>query len=508
MAHLKGLVRNHQNWAEIGELELIHARLDDEIADVRLMRGPWCPSRIPPEILCEIFHFYLASRQDSAWTISQVCRAWRRIAFGCPTLWNTLHITSRALNCSNAYRSRHPDGWDCHVTDLQAARAIRRTREAALWIELELNEWIRNPSAVLGVLRVVAGQNLARWRSLVWLDSTIGIGLTSVLRQVFLPTQGMTSLQQLLLPYKHCDLLLPALIAGVPNLSSLEVKLEAGVLPTMLMDQPWLGQLKGLTLEFYGRGHPQLGQLVGKCKALEKLSLRSRPHSLVSGGSLDSAGWPLPRGLRTILLHTHANFWPCASSVSITTLALRMEGCTPETLSVAPRSISLPSLTKLECSSHETTFTAGYLLDAPKIRSMYIYWSPPSSTTGTRDIFSDKPWGIYPIKVFLQIRNPDRTVLQDLFVRLSKTKSLNLHLYSTSVDPLRALVPVLDGHNDAVVCPNLYRVEFEFKDKLPNSEIRHIDGIIQAIRDTRGQMGIRRPSVNVSWRGCYSGVQK
>jgi hypothetical protein len=507
------MARNDPVRADIRDLELIHAGLDDDIADVRLIRGPWCPSRIPPEILCEVFHFYLRSVQNSVWTISQVCREWRRTALGCPTLWNTLYITSRTLKCSNTYRSRHPAGWDCHVTELQAQRAIRRTRGATLRIQLELRERLQDPSAILRTLRVVAGQNLARWNSLVFFDSAIGIGLSSGLRQVFLPAQEMTSLRHLSLPYELCDLLLPALIAGVPSLSSLEVKLEDGEPPTMLMNQPWLGRLKKLTLVFHGRGQSQLGRvgpMVGNCRALEELNLRRPSHTLLLGPSLDSIRWPpLPHGLRKISLHTHVNFWPCVSSVNITSLALRMDNDPLETLSVAPHSISLPSLTKLTCFSYETTFTAGYLLDAPKMWSMYIYhWSSKTNMADLRNIFPDKPWGIYPIKLFLQTHDPNRTLLRDLFLRLSKTSTLSLCFFSMSADPLLALVPDLESRGDTVVCPNLHQVEFEFRDKLPNSEVSRIDGIIQAIQDTRGSMGLIRPSVNVRWKGCYSGVQK
>jgi hypothetical protein len=501
MANLKGLVGNDQSLADVRDLELIHASLDDDIADVRLMRGPWCPSRIPPEILCEIFHFYLLFLHASAWTISQVCRAWRRIAIGCPTLWNTLRITSRAI----AYRSRHfALGRDCHVTELQVQRAIRRTREATLWIELELRDKPQNPSAMLRVLRIVAGHNLARWRSLVWFDSTIGIGLASVLRQVFLPTQEMTSLRHLSLRYRHCDLLLPALNAGVPSLTSLQVGLDNGEPPTMLMNQPWLGRLKKLTLVYLGHDRPQLdrvGPMVGKCKALEELNLRRNTDSLLSGESFGSIRWPpLPRGLRTILFHTHANFWPCVSSTNITSLALRMENDIMETLSVAPRSISLPSLTNLECFSYETTFIAGYLLDAPKTQSMSIlHWKPGSITAGIRDIFRDKPWGIYPIKVSLQTHIRHRTTLQDLFLRLSKTNTLSLCFWSISVDPLLELIPGLESRGDTVVLPNLTRVECEFRDRLPNSQVSRIDGIIQAIQDTRGYVGVPRPFLRVSF---------
>ena len=511
MADLKGLVGYHQNRAKIRDLELIHASLDDDIADVRLMRGPWCPSRIPPEILCDIFHCYLLFFQNSAWTISQVCRAWRRIVLGCSTLWNTIHITSFPLKCSNAYRSRHPFGWDCHVTDLHAQRAIRRSREAPLSIQLDFDEMPQDPSVVLRALGVVAGQNLARWRSLILFDSSPGIGWPSLLSQALLPTQEMASLQRISFQYRHCHLLLPIFIAGVPSLSSLLVKLEDGGPLTMLMNQPWLERLKALTLVFCGDHHPQLGQLgpmMGKCKALEELNLQRRNYSLLAGESFDSSRWPpLPRGLQTVLLRTHTNFWTCVSGINITSLSLRMENLTLDIISVTPRSISLPSLNKLECFSYETTFTAGYLLDAPNTQSLDIsHWTaePTMASHPIRDKFPDKTWGIFPTKVSLKAHNGNGITLRDLFLRLSKTDTLSLCFYSLSVDALFALIPDLEGGSDTVVCPILTRVECEFMDTLPNSEASRIDGIIQAIQDRRGDVGLLRPSVDVYWKGVQN----
>jgi hypothetical protein len=501
-----GLIGNHQTRDLIKDLELIHASLDDDIADVRLLRGPWYPSRIPPEILCEIFHHYMLTFQHSAWTISQVCRAWRRIALGCSTLWSTLHITCVAPIFSNAYRSRHPFGWDCLATELQAQRAIRRTRETHLQIQLGLNEGIQNPIAMLRVLKIVAGRNLARWRSFVWNDSAIGVHWASVLQQIFLPTEEMTSLEHISFQYKNCESLLPAFnIAGVPSLSSLEVVLEDEDLPVMLMNQSWLGRLKKLTFVF--RGHHRLaplGPMVGECRALEELNLRIQNYPLPSDESFDSAGWrPLPRGLRTVLLHTHANFWPCVSHLNITSLALRIAEHTWGTLSVAPRSISLPSLTKLTCLSYETTFTAGYLLDAPKTQSVHIsHWKPGYTTDHffSRDNFWDEPWGIYPIEVSLQTAYPKRILLQDLFLRFSNVNTLSLGVYSPSVDALLALIPDVERGSREILCPNLIRVECEFRDGLPSSEVSGIDSLILSIQDGREDIGLLRPSVNVRWK--------
>jgi hypothetical protein len=520
LADLKRIVGKPQICDDIRDLELIHASLDDDIADVRLIRGPWCPSRIPTEILCEIFHSYLRfihiNFHSSMWTISQVCRAWRRIAFGCPTLWNTLRITSYAIKYSNAYSGRGSMGLDRLVTELQAQRAIRRTREAPLQIELYLNERSQQTGSMLRVLRAVAGQTLARWTSLVWSEPEIGASLAYGLGEVFLPTMEMPSLQHLSLPCKLCVSLLPAHIAAMPSLTSLKIKLEEDDSPAMLMNHQWLVRLKILKLEFYGRGHHQylgrLGQMVGRCGALEELGLQRGPsYSLPSSESFDSVRWPpLPRGLRTIVLHTHANFWSCISGANITSLALDIDEYPLETLPVAPRSISLPSLTKLKCLSYETAFTAGCLLDAPKVQSMSIYhWMWRSKTVAVYDLFSDKSWGIYPIKVFLQTRDLNRALLRGLFIRLSQTTTLSLSFflsYGRSVDPLLALIPDLESCGDTVVCPKLHQVEFEFKDTLPNSEVSRIDGIIQAIQDTRGSIGLPRPSVDFRQKGCCFGV--
>ena len=65
-----------------------------DITEVRLIRRPWCRSRIPPEIVCEIFHYCVLSFQSSAWIVSQVWCVCRRIALECSTLWDTIGIPS------------------------------------------------------------------------------------------------------------------------------------------------------------------------------------------------------------------------------------------------------------------------------------------------------------------------------------------------------------------------------------------------------------------------------
>ena len=65
---------SQEDEANIKYPELIHASLEDDIADAGLLRGPRYPAQIPPEILCEIFHYYIRPSRHSVWPISQVCR--------------------------------------------------------------------------------------------------------------------------------------------------------------------------------------------------------------------------------------------------------------------------------------------------------------------------------------------------------------------------------------------------------------------------------------------------
>ena len=119
----------HRFWALIGVCiikisTVVHESLNNDIAEVGLIWGPWCCNWIPPEVLCEIFHCYMLSFQSSAWKISQVYCIWQWIPHECSTLWNKIHIPSYSLKFSSVYRSRDPLGWDCHVTKLRAPQAI------------------------------------------------------------------------------------------------------------------------------------------------------------------------------------------------------------------------------------------------------------------------------------------------------------------------------------------------------------------------------------------------
>ena len=190
LADLNGFIGDHR--VEINDLELIQASLGDDIADAQSLAGPWYPSRIPAEILCEIFHCYILLFQHSAWTISQGCRAWRRTALGCSSPWNKLHVTTRIPRLSNGYRCSDSFDQAYLTTELQAQRAIQRARKGPLHVVLGLNEGTRDPSVTLRLLNIVAGQNLSRWRSLAWYDRRLGNHWTPGLQQALLPTCEMT----------------------------------------------------------------------------------------------------------------------------------------------------------------------------------------------------------------------------------------------------------------------------------------------------------------------------
>ena len=499
IAHLKGLMAD--NRVEINDLELIYANLEDDIADARLLTGPWYPNRIPPEILCEIFHCYILFFQHSAWTISQVCRAWRRIALGCSSLWSRLHVTARIPQLSNAYRSPDSFGQGYLTTELQAQRAVRRAKEGPLRVILRLNEGTRDPSVMLRLLKIIAGENFSRWRSLDWCDPVLGDHWTPVLQQALSPVREMASLQRLSLHYSVCHLLVPALTAGVPCLSSLELTLSHGGPPTALMTQPWLRHLKKLTLRNCHQLSP-LWPFIAECKALEELGLGR--YFYPSGESFKSSGeHPLPYRLRTVRLETHANSWSCVSGLNITSLTLQMNHSPLTTVHVAPRSISLPSLTELSCLSYETAFAAGYLLDAPKTQLMRICnlasGQSPGINGSVPDIFWDNLWGIRPVHVSIMTFDRNRVALQSLLLRFFKVTTLSLCFFFQSVDTLLALVPDSERGDDIALCPNLTRVECKFVEALPSSEASKIDRLILTIQDERENLGLLRPKIDICW---------
>ena len=493
LADTKGFLGDHR--AEINDLELIHASLGDDIVDAQLLAGPWYPSRIPAEILCEIFHCYLLLFQHSAWTISQVCRAWRRAALGCSSLWNKLYVTTRIPRLSNGYRCSESSAEAYLTTELQAQRAIRRAREGPLDVVLQLIPGLRDPSVTLRLLKIVAGQNLSRWRSLDWHDRMLGNHWTPGLQKALLPTCEMTSLERLSFCDNVCHLLVPALAAGVPNLSFLKMTLVHGDPPTMLMTQPWLRRLTKLTL--LNCCQPStLWPFIAECKALEELRLGEDVYS--SSGSFNSPrGHPLPHGLRIVRLEMHTNSWSCVSGLNITSLTLQSGHDPLKRVQAAPGSVALPSLTELICSSYGTAFAAGYLLNAPKIQTLRIS-SSPLDRNAIRDVFWDTPWGIYPVHVSITTSNQNPKTLQDLFRRLSKMTTLSWHLYVRFEDILLALIPDAEKGDDIELCPNLTQVGCQFIDAIPSSEAsRRVDSLILSIQDRRENMGLLRPRIDI-----------
>ena len=462
--------------------------------DAQLLAGPWYPSRIPAEILCEIFHWYILFFQHSAWTISQVCRAWRQTALGCSSLWNKLYVTTRIPQLSNGYRCSDSFVEAYLTTGLQAQRAIRRAREGPLHVVLRLNEGTRDPSVTLRLLKIVAGQNLSRWRSLDWHDPMLGNHWTPGLQQALLPTREMTSLERLSLSDNVCHLLVPALAAGVPSLSSLEMTLAHGDLPTILMTQPWLRRLTKLAL-LNCRQPSLLWPFIAECKALEELRLGGNVYS--SSESFKSPrGHPLPHGLRNVRLQTHANSWSCVSGLNITSLTLQAGHDPLRRVHGAPGSVALPSLTELICSSYGTALVAGCILDAPKTQLLRI-WSKASGQNAARDIFWGTPWGIHPVHVSIMTFEQNPVTLRDLFRRLSKMTTLSWSFFFMFVDDLLALVPDPEKGDDIELCPNLTQVVCQFIDPIPSSEASLVDSFILEVQDRRENMGLSRPRIDI-----------
>jgi len=84
-------------------LDVLHRQRDEEIIRLSKLRNATAPhSKLPPEMLAEIFEHYVSdpivirSKNTpgavSPLVLSQICSTWRAVAMGTPTLWNKVLI--------------------------------------------------------------------------------------------------------------------------------------------------------------------------------------------------------------------------------------------------------------------------------------------------------------------------------------------------------------------------------------------------------------------------------
>lgn len=174
---------------------LASARLKE--AKIRAFLAPI--RRLPEEILSEIFQTVHQDLEIGSWTLTQVCRVWRVVAFDTPSLWSNVKYSPKA-------QSRNKFGKEQCRTVRELASTFRQSKEALLDVELDLSFSSNGPylrdrvEALSSVLDPISG----RLRKLTIWCPHVRLWITDV-PEISLFTKPLTSLQQLSI-YGHSTL--------------------------------------------------------------------------------------------------------------------------------------------------------------------------------------------------------------------------------------------------------------------------------------------------------------
>lgn len=135
---------------------------------------PFPQSRVPFEILSEIFKWYVVIQKDhpGPWLLVGICRAWRSIAFGTPRLWSAVRVVNPLAEAGSADHPlpqwRYGDGRENCITVSHMKMLLSRAKSAPLDIAIDN----RYPSKEVDwspfdeMLQLLGGERLNQWRSI------------------------------------------------------------------------------------------------------------------------------------------------------------------------------------------------------------------------------------------------------------------------------------------------------------------------------------------------------
>jgi F-box-like len=454
--HLNDLVddlepRHRATKREIAELEHaaeslkpklkeLHVRciaLEEELLEARLGLGPRFSSRIPVEILCIIFRYYSALPTQTAWTLTHVCRTWRGVALEYPLLWNTIRYSSSARTAKSAqqYIYLNDENEEYVTSAAQAQRALRRTKDAELEVEITLVcREPPNEELLEDMIPFVRG-SMARWQKLVF-KSDVGTEeqmdyLEGMLNKLF--SGAFPSLCQLSLATTSAAGILRALDRGAPKLRCLSI--HAGGRITQLLGEPWLNQIEVLSLDVTDTKELiAIPRIVTEGTSLKRLQLIDNadcwPKAPVFGSNADYVRLPNLPQLHSVRLIFRECAWPMLSGLQITKLEIyRSEG-----VDINPpaesQSISLAQLTELKCLSYLTTSLVGFLFDAPRLKSLTVVSSLEHFDDVKNLLFHPDRWFLRPLRVSIQTNTEHTDSLKQLLT-LFKHAEISITPYSS-----------------------------------------------------------------------------
>jgi len=459
-------------------LELERVGVDEDLADAQLWAGPWRPSRLPDEVLCEIFDNYAHTPSQDSWTISQVCRAWRRTALGYPRLWSPIAFVPVSWELQHPTQYRYmftstDESLEFIITPAHALRAVRRTGNALVDViiiipdneKLQMDdvndaftdeslEFIITPAHALRAVRrtgnalvdviiiipdneklqmddvndaleILGGRNTERWRVL-----SVKIRSASPLLALeWMRTAQFTSLKEVEL-YSKCLPLIDGLDASATSLRSLLIRHRGSLGLRDYAHGSWWGQLNTLTIEGLWREELQeLASIIEACPLLKNLQLHDSKLYYLNKPYVVPPSWP-PKVLAgtSVKCHLLEDSWRCLSGLAIR--ELHVEGFGVYSNTDRQKTIVLPSVTYLACGNSDALFTVARRCDLPSLVTLELPSYKPSGRIKTWEdtMWADStltPRALVLSVVSLRLANPIRGG-GDILDRLTSLEEVEL----------------------------------------------------------------------------------
>jgi hypothetical protein len=355
---------------DLAQLRLYRSDLEDDIGELRSFLGPWYPSRIPFEILSQIFIY--ASTSCIPWKLMGVCRAWRRAATQCCPLWSTLCIESHKYPQTRHRCGQFHPTYRVLNTPIAVRKAIRRSRGGLLDVQFVLHPGKNN---CMGCFRkclgVVGGPNLERWRSLSFdIAESAQIDLGPML------TGSLSNLHSVCFQSYS----LPLIAAVSSSAPLLRTVAFSGIYThdfARYIGQKFWPQTRKLKLETaWCGGYTQcedLSRLLTSCTTLHSIELDT--SYMVLPPPLHPLWPPHIPSLERVKCKLHLQAWHLLSGMAMTVLHIKIPSSGGPDRGDACRisKIFLPNLKRLICEGSDATLCASRLFDAPSLVDLALF---------------------------------------------------------------------------------------------------------------------------------------
>jgi len=239
------------------------------ISDTFCLLGPFRPSRIPLEILQTIFQIVVIDMLSSPYTLSAVCRSWRRAALTLPAIWSRIALRpGRVLKSGPIFTD---DGFEVCNSRSQLKNVLRRTRYGPLHLRISGRHLREDKVRMAEMLPLICGEISRRWKS-VDLDISQDCDLSPMV-PLFLTHLERASISTFSAPFFVA-------LEDAVKLTSFSVTSDLRTLTVLQRSSVW-PRLKTLTIAPPNHARPKLSEtqalqtIVGSCRSLRSLTLHT-----------------------------------------------------------------------------------------------------------------------------------------------------------------------------------------------------------------------------------------